>query len=91
MNSLPPIINWALENYKLPKTKDLHKALYKIYVISTKHNTIKSYYAKPLWGKSKGETECCFIRRKNFWNFQFWLDQILNTLLFYSKFINSEF
>ena len=43
MNSLPPIITWALENYKLPKLKDLYKALYKIYVISTKHNTIKSY------------------------------------------------
>ena len=35
-------------------------------MISIKYSTIKSYYAKPaMWGK-KGETECHFIRGKNY-------------------------
>ena len=52
-------------------------------MISAKYNTIK-YYAKSAWRKMKRWNKMSFYN-KNFWNIQFWLDQILNASPFYSN------
>ena len=50
MKPLPWIINSILEYHKLQR---FYKALYKIYMISIKYNTPKSYYAKSARGEGE--------------------------------------